>query len=235
MSKEVMHQQFYQELLTKIKSGEFKNGEKLPAERTLCDMYNISRTTVREALRNLEIEGYVVRKQGSGSFVQLKSLERKLEKLYTLRNMFQEQGIKHEVKLLSFEIIKGDKGIAEHLNLEEGEDVIYMVRLFYAADVPYTIEYTYLPLKLFPQLTVDMVHNNGLYNTLESMGQKPDSAVETIKAIQITRKEKELLNLGDDIVAIETKRMTYSVTDLIEYTKNIIRNDYFVYTVDLTK
>ena len=233
MSKEVRHQQFYLEVLNKIKSGELKQGEKLPAERTLCDMYNISRTTVREALRNLEVEGYIERKQGSGNFVKIKPLEQKLEKLYTLRNMFVEQGIKHEVQLLEYKEMKCSQEVADQLQIPVHDEIIYIVRVFLAAGVPYTIEYTYLPKGHLKKMTKEMVINDGLYNTLERFGEKPVSAVETIKAVKINDDQKNILKVQDDILAIESRRITHSEAKVIEYTQNIIRNDYFVYTVNL--
>lgn len=229
-----MHQQFYFVLLNKIKSGELKHGEKLPAERNLCDMYHISRTTVREALKNLEVEGYISRKQGSGSFVQIKPLEQKLEKLYTLRNMFVEQGIKHEVRIIEYKLMPCNQEIAEQLQLSVNDKVINIVRVFLAAGVPYTIEYTYLPSIYLQELTKEMIATDGLYKSLESCGEKPISAIETIRAVKINNSQKDILQVKDDILAIESLRVTRSESHIIEYTRNIIRNDYFVYTVNLT-
>lgn len=52
-----------------ISSGELGQGEKLDSERTLAARYQISRTTVREALKELEVRGFVRRVHGSGTFV----------------------------------------------------------------------------------------------------------------------------------------------------------------------
>lgn len=236
MVKEVMHQQFYNIILGKIKSGEWKNGEKIPAERTLCDKYNISRTTVREALRHLEMEGYVIRRQGSGSYVSIKPIQKNLVKLYTLREMFDEQGIKHDVILISFDIGPcDDEEVGRRLNMNADEEIIRITRVFLAADVPYTIEYTYLPKAIFPDITKEMIAEHGLYNTLERYGHKPTSAEETIQAVKVTAMQRQLLRLPTNILAIEIKRVTYSGNKIIEYTKNIIRNDYFIYTVKLSE
>ncbi len=234
MTKKAMHQEFYQEILEQIKSGKLKNGDKIPAERALCELYNISRTTVREALRNLEIEGYIIRKQGSGSYVNIKPIHPKLTKLYTLRDTFSDEGIAHESKLLKFEIIPCSKETSERLKIGVGENVINIIRVFSAAGIPYTIEYTYLPHNLFKGMTEEMVINNGLYATLESLDKKPTAAEETIKAVTVNPEQKKLLELPDDILAIEIWRTTKSGSDIIEYTKNVIRNDYFVYTVSLS-
>ncbi|PKM49995.1 MAG: GntR family transcriptional regulator [Firmicutes bacterium HGW-Firmicutes-7] len=233
MKKDSIHQQFYLEILSKIKSGEWKKGDKIPAERTLCGLYNISRTTVREALKNLENEGYVVRKRGSGSFVNIKPIKQELAKLYTLREMFIEQGIKHDVRILEFENEQGNEEICKMLNIEAGERVYKINRVFFAASIPYTVEYTYLPYSSVPDITREMVENDGLYASLERLDKKPTDAEEIIRAIEITERQKELLELDDVSFAIETKRVARSNNTIIEYTVNITRNDYFVYTVKL--
>ena len=52
-----------------IGSGRFANGDQLPSERELSEMYDASRSTIRKALDNLELDGMVARKVGSGTFV----------------------------------------------------------------------------------------------------------------------------------------------------------------------
>jgi len=64
----------YQVIVDQIReyflNGELQPGEKLPTERELASRFNVSRTSVREALRKLEIKGIIEIKQGSGSFIK---------------------------------------------------------------------------------------------------------------------------------------------------------------------
>ncbi|WP_432962637.1 FadR/GntR family transcriptional regulator [Treponema sp. OMZ 840] len=53
-----------------VKEGQFPVGEKLPAELSLCKMMNVSRSSVREALYQLQAQGYVELKPGKGAFVR---------------------------------------------------------------------------------------------------------------------------------------------------------------------
>ncbi len=57
------------ELRESILRGDFRNGERLPAERSLADTHGLARGTVREALRLLEQGGLIARRRGSGSYV----------------------------------------------------------------------------------------------------------------------------------------------------------------------
>ena len=52
-----------------IGSGRLANGDRLPSERELSEQYDASRSTIRKALDNLELDGMVARKVGSGTFV----------------------------------------------------------------------------------------------------------------------------------------------------------------------
>ncbi len=52
-----------------IETGTYANGEQLPPERELVNTYSASRSTIRKALNNLEDSGLVVRKAGSGTFI----------------------------------------------------------------------------------------------------------------------------------------------------------------------
>ncbi|TSI18593.1 FadR/GntR family transcriptional regulator [Brevibacterium aurantiacum] len=58
-----------QAVMKSIRVGELDQGEKLESERTLASRFGISRTTVREGLKELEVRGFVRRVQGSGTFV----------------------------------------------------------------------------------------------------------------------------------------------------------------------
>ena len=62
------------ELRDAIEGGNYGHGQRLPAERDLATHYGASRATVREALRQLETEGLVIRKVGSGTFVNWPSV-----------------------------------------------------------------------------------------------------------------------------------------------------------------
>lgn len=87
----------YQVIVDQIKedflSGDLQPGEKLPTERELASRFNVSRTSVREALRKLEIKGVLEIKQGSGSFI-------KVSESHTLGEDLSSTIIKTKKKLL---------------------------------------------------------------------------------------------------------------------------------------
>ena len=63
-------EQIFEQLKEKIVSGELQPGEKLPSEHELCRLYNVSRTTIRQALANLSSLELIETRFGEGSFVK---------------------------------------------------------------------------------------------------------------------------------------------------------------------
>ena len=59
-----------------IEDGEWKPGDKIPSENELCDKFEVSRMTIRQAINNLVEQGYLYRKRGIGTFVQLPKVEK---------------------------------------------------------------------------------------------------------------------------------------------------------------
>ena len=68
--REPRYRQVARDLRRAIEGGRYTVGSLMPTESELCQEYSISRYTVREALRILEGEGFVSRRQGSGTFVE---------------------------------------------------------------------------------------------------------------------------------------------------------------------
>ena len=58
-----------------IREGVLKHGDRLPSERTLAGRFKVSRSSIREAIRSLELQGLVVSKRGSGTFIDTENLD----------------------------------------------------------------------------------------------------------------------------------------------------------------
>jgi GntR family transcriptional regulator len=73
-----LHQQLKAAIEDRILSGEWLPGTQVPSERELCEQYQISRITVRQALSALVTEGRLIRTQGRGTFVAWPRIEQQL-------------------------------------------------------------------------------------------------------------------------------------------------------------
>ncbi|WP_373889948.1 FadR/GntR family transcriptional regulator [Neobacillus cucumis] len=75
VSSKKLYMQIYNQILSEIQSGSFKIGDKLPAERELCEMFGVSRAPIRQALSALELNGVIYSRQGEGVYVKSNTLE----------------------------------------------------------------------------------------------------------------------------------------------------------------
>ena len=231
--KRYKYVELYDVLAGKITSGEWKPNERMPSEAELCRRYNLSRITVRDTLGALEREGYIYRKQGKGTFVAVRPIEQKLTKLYTLREGIAAKGMVPLNKILSFKSISPDKKVQTALALSDSDKVYELIRCCYASDIPYALETSYIPVSLYPDMTEDMIAENGLYKTMQSFNIIPERATETLTATRMTSEEALLLDSSVGDLAICDERITYSGAYVIEYTTDIIRSDFFSYTIEL--
>ena len=70
-----LHESIVQRFHRLIQQGTLKHGAKLPAERVLAEQLKVGRSSVREAIRTLELQGLVVSKHGSGTFINTQNLD----------------------------------------------------------------------------------------------------------------------------------------------------------------
>ncbi len=77
--KPVKKTKIYEEIVAKVKDmiqeGRLKSGEKLPGERELAEVFHVSRSSVREALRSLESHGFLESRQGDGTYIARQPVE----------------------------------------------------------------------------------------------------------------------------------------------------------------
>lgn len=69
IKSEKVHAQVYEQLRELLLDGHWRGGEKIPSEAELCRMTGVSRVSVRTALKSLIAQGFLVSKQGEGTFV----------------------------------------------------------------------------------------------------------------------------------------------------------------------
>jgi len=195
----------------------------------------VSRITVRRALAELENEGYLIRKQGKGTFVSIPRIEHNLVSFYSFSEEFKKRGYTPHNKVLNFELQRPDKEIRTKLRLfPPAQQVYYIKRFRYADDVLMAIEDTYIPASLFPGLRAEDLEVKPLYDIMrEDYGIVPNSAEEIIGATIISENEAKHFGIKDNLAALHIERVTFSGAKCIEYTVGIVRGDRFRFRIKL--
>ncbi|MCU7558584.1 GntR family transcriptional regulator [Macrococcus capreoli] len=230
--------QLYLQIAEKIRNnidiGELKEGDKLPSERKLCELYNVSRITIRQALDLLEHERIIQRKQGIGTYVLPSQYNQILNNLYSFSDEILKKGDKPSTKMLDIQLVKVNEYIHKRTGLMLNAYVFKLTRLRLANEKPLVLEYSYIPQSLAPDLDNFNFNKVSLYEILSNEYQiKIDRAHETLEATILTKEEAELLNKRPKHIAMYIQRYSYSKGQIVEYTRSLVVGDEYKYTVEL--
>jgi len=184
------------------------SGDMLPTENMFCDIFQISRPTVRQAIKELEKEGYLYRQKGKGTFVAEKKVTQDfLLVLKSFNDEMQEKGLNPTTKVLEFKVEKPDERIRGMLHLQAEHRVIRLRRLRAVDSSPMVLVLTFLPEKdLADFLSKDMVNDN-LYRIIEEdYGYRIDKAERRLEPRIAGEYEAKMLQIrpGSPVQYIET-------------------------------
>ena len=145
-----------EEVRDRIRDGRFSDGVQLPPEIELATSLGVSRTTVREALLQLEQEGLLIRRHGYGTFVRSSarlrgSLNANLSATEVIRSHGMEPGTSHA----RIERRLPPPAVAEQLRLEADAQVIQLERVRTADGRPVIFTIDMMPARLFEHAAVD--------------------------------------------------------------------------------
>jgi GntR family transcriptional regulator len=137
-------------LKQRILNDEFEDG-RIPSETDLANALGVSRTTIRDALSRLELEGAVFRKQGAGTFVNQAGLQIKtrLEEIWTYEAMLKAHGYTPSNRIISVEEQPADPQIAAALALSAGDTLLVVKKLFLADQRPVILAINHIPARIF--------------------------------------------------------------------------------------
>lgn len=204
------------------------------SERAICEKYNVSRTTVRVALNELEEMGFIYKRHGKGTYVSGLWKEMKnLTDSYSFTDQMRQLGKTPRTNLLSFEVTKANPYVAKNLGMSEGEKVYKLKRLRCADGMPMMLETTYIPKYLFQGLTKEELKSMPLYELYPTLyNQEIKYADEEFFASIAQEKEAKQLSIPDGTACLRIFRSSYNQDNkIIEFTISVARGDQFVYKI----
>ena len=167
-----LYSQLKDRIISAINNDELKYGEKIPTEIEIMEQYNVSRITVRRAIEELVEEGYLIKKQGKGTFVIKNKIERKLTYSYentqpiSFTKELELNNIIPSAQVIDLKIIDPIEEFNKMLNINLNDKLIYMKRLRLANNIPTAIEINYFSYTYFEEL-LNKNLTGSLYKILE--------------------------------------------------------------------
>ena len=215
-----------------IKEKNLKPHDMLPPEEELSKMFKVSRMTVRQAMKELQIEGIIYRLKGKGTFVAEKARISDLAHLKGFSEELEEMGKEHRSIVLFNDLVEPPDPVLEEFKLEKGTKILLLKRIRYEGDIPRAIEEAYLNTIAYPKIEIvtkkDM-EKESLYKILrDELSIVPTLARETIEIHEASKDEAKLLEIGKGTCLFKRVRITSSQEDVVfEYTVSLYRPDGF--------
>ncbi|MBW7835831.1 MAG: GntR family transcriptional regulator [Sphingomonadales bacterium] len=229
-----LYQQVADSLRGDIENGFYAVGSSLPTENQLCDQFDISRHTARDALRLLEQAGYVSRRRGAGTYVESNRPKAKyVQMLSSIDDLFRYA---HETR---FEIedvrrLKASQALADFLICEPGAPLIRLRgRRFQAlSSRPFSLTELYLARRFDSALDAIVDHRGPICALIEEHFKVRIARIgQDIQAINLTKAEAERLDVKDGAAALKVVRRYYEDDgSLIEVSSNLYPGTRFTYT-----
>lgn len=211
------------DLRRRLDAGEFD--ERFPSDQELVEHYEVSRHTVREAVRHMQAEGHLQRFKGRGSFVSFPAIEQPLGALYSLFRSVEEQGY-HQRSVVRELGIRRDPQAASTLGIGTDEPLVYLERVRMADEEPVAIDCSWLPASVAaPLLDVDFGHTALYVEIAERCGVRVDSGWERIRPAMATKEQCRLLHIGSDQPVLAIERVINSAAAALEWRHSVVRGD----------
>ena len=203
-------------------------GMPVPGERELAQRYGTSRTTIRQALAELVIEGRLLRIQGKGTFVARPKVAQLLE-LAGYTEEMRAHGLSPQTRNLDSRYQPADGELALLLGIRPGDRVLRTHRLRLADGQPMAIAISYLPARRFPGLRRKADRAASLYEVLATAyGVKLAQAEETIETVLASPADARLLGVDTGLPLLLLSRRAFDAAGTpVEWSQSWYRGDRY--------
>jgi GntR family transcriptional regulator len=216
-----------------IRDGILAPNSSLPPERELAQMTDLSRVTVRKAIQELASNGLIEQRQGSGSFVRKVEprVEQSLSHLTSFTEDMKRRGMDTTSTWLERGIFMPSPEEMVALGLGSGASVARIVRIREAGGRQMALERASLPLDVLPN-PLDVT--TSLYEVLQANGVRPVRAVQKISAINMPKREADLLGVAEGTAGLSIERTSYLDSGrVVEFTRSLYRGDAYDFVAEL--
>ena len=209
----------------RIEAGKLKPGDAVESERELAKIHRVSLMTARHALNELQKEGLVERRRGSGTFVAPPKIH--FNKLTSLSEEMASRGLSARSKVLCLNVTDNANDIAARLSLPANTRLLVVERVRQAANEPFALETCYLPAENFGSVTRASLERGSLFALLEhEHGIELAHADEEVDATAADARPAELLGVPRGSPLLRISQVIYSTQGkAILYVLGLYRSD----------
>lgn len=202
-----LYDQIKDDLLSKIKDGTYPEGQTIPSELELAEMYGVSRPTIRQALQILVSDGYLEKRRRRGTVVTKPKVSQSFTmSISSFEDAMRLAGRLPKTKVLVFKRERANAEVEKRLELTRSQDVFKLVRLRYVDDLPNVFVESYIPCTLYPGLDSFDFNGTSLYAAMDTCGNPVMTARRRLEVIKADGAAAALLDVeaGDPLLLFHT-------------------------------
>ena len=219
-------------VLDALATGEWKQGDAIPPEKTLAERFGVPIGTLRKAVDELAIENILVRHQGRGTFV---AVHERNQHFFRFFRIVRHDGQKAypTTQLIRFRKARASKEVQEKLMLGDNAHVFEFINVLSLHDQKIIVDVIAVPEQLFTGLTRDQLaaRPSTLYSFYqESFGLNVISTVEHVRAHAADSVQAELLHIPEAHPLLQIRRVAYSFNrQPVEWRVSYVNTDLYEY------
>ena len=222
--------QLKNDLVKKIAQGLWKTGECIASERELCEIYGVSRMTIRQAIGELVQEGVLTRLKGKGTFVCEQTVKQK--DMMSFTEMIKQTGRELRTEVINFDIIDTPDDMQDTFML----DKVYKIERRRIVDNEcIAVETVFIPVDYCGHINNEMLKGS-LYKILEHFGYSISNSTSSIVAVDITDEIKEKFDTKENFPVLKIIGKTFANKNKVLFIEEALyRSDKFTLQVNISR
>jgi GntR family transcriptional regulator len=226
-----LYMQLKEAIKAAIKDGTYPDNEKIPTEIELSEYYDVSRITVRRAVEELCQENYLVKRQGKGTFVKSRKIQRKMEHLLGFADACKANGCIPSRLVVKRSVIELSDEDAKTMNVPAGAKAVLIERIDLADGIPMIYESNLFPYPKYEFLLEESL-DGSLYQLLKDSYHIP--AIRTLNwHVPLVRLPNIYVSPMENLYSIYTPRFLTQTIILFIFAVTISaeNNIDFIWTI----
>lgn len=214
LSQDKLYIQLIRIFQDKIQMKEWPVGMRIPSEDELCNIFQVSKATVRHAVNNLVTDGFLIKIQGKGTFVETTIPRSGYTMKFRLTGEIFGKASGESRIIREKGIIFPQPYVRELLKMNEEEKVFYLIQVRMRGEMPIVFEESYLPANIIEgieNLEKEIAENVSVYYLIQEKSfYKIHKAMQTAEVTRIDKKASEFLNVHEGETGLMINRLLLS-------------------------
>jgi len=234
-NQEKLYLQLTRILLSRITSGQWEMGRQIPTEAELCQEYGVSKITVRQAIKNLAADGYLLKIQGKGTFVT----NSEQPSGFAMKTRFTEEMFGKEVQVKREVLSRGIEPVEDSARgyLKTQEEIYRIVSQRVVEGEPVSLEEWHIPVAMLPRANDLELVNRSLFSMLQEQGtRKIVKIVQTVEIAAVHGEGARNLGVADGVAVLVIHRLFLGPDETpVAYTRFLGRSDRYKFQTEFER